>query len=75
MKKPIPTFRRKIGKLLLTVTSIPVSICYGMIMRVRRVDVDYSHWLGPYYKNLKPTNFSRSSCIVSNHSGGVDAII
>jgi len=75
MKKPIPTFRRKIGKVLLTATSIPVAFCYGMIMRVRRVDVDYSYWLGPDYKNLKPTNFSRSSTIVSNHCGGVDGII
>ena len=74
--KPIPPNKGRIGKILYQICSVFNAFSMGMIMRVKRVDFDYSFWLGPNYKNeKKPLNFKQSSTIVSNHVGMFDMVI
>ena len=58
--------RSKISKLVFAYGSWVNQLSFGVLTRVKRVEVDYSKWLGPNYKKIRE---DKCSTIVANHTG------
>lgn len=47
----------------------------GIAIKTKDIDVDYSHWLGPDYKNHKFDENYRTPTYISNHIGWSDGLV
>ena len=73
MSKPFSRCRRVVTKFILRLFSKLLLLTIGAWVSVRHVDMDYSEWLGPDYKEqYKP--IKKVSTVVMNHTTVFDVL-
>lgn len=73
--KPLPPIQRMISKMLNKFGSALCLLSVGIIPIIKHVDVDYTKWLGPDYKNQPFPKKYRTPTYVSNHIGWSDGCL
>lgn len=71
----IPANKRLIGRYIFKYGAWLIGLVIGLLIRVKRVEVDYSKWLGPGYKETKRPAGFRAPTYVSNHMGFSDGVV
>lgn len=73
VNKDIPDSKRFWSRMIFKYCGWAIALAIGIFIKVKRVNVDYSKWLGPDYKKKKLAG--RAPTYVSNHMGFTDGCV